>query len=507
MNTHAEQQLPQHPEAPAGPVSASPAHAAGQLTRALRTSVVHEDPATRARARSRAGQWRQVLSGMAAGSLTVGSRTPVAGLPAWVTPDVVTGGFATGTPSAGGPLLPHEVRAARLAGVPATRAALFAHALTEDGLTRLWSLLDSGHYEVRVPEEAALAVTAWLVRAGDYERAAELGALLEPFADRLCFLPRPTDRPAPGADTVHRRSVGEAGVALARRRPHPAVEAQREALTVWRPFEDELLTHRLAARSAAPGADWNAEGAALLARHAVLAATHTRCTKHLNPKSNAAVLRRALEEELTGRPLTPRTAGLLRVAVTAMLAKRGAPGSPEHVRLRRAQALQAALPAHHRLAALVLRRLARLDQGAGTTDVDTPLAPVSAEEARETGLPEGASVPASIGAPVRAALSAPLDVLVERGVVPSAEVLAELVPQLVAAVTAERYADGPLRDLMAAAYRAFRSRRSLLLLDLRQSRSGSTNSPGCGRHPRTGAAATRPWSRPTRRCDVSASRP
>ncbi|MFF3675832.1 hypothetical protein ACFYYS_17860 [Streptomyces sp. NPDC002120] len=32
---------------------------------------------------------------------------------------------------------------------------------------------------------------------------------------------------------MHRRTVGETGAALARRRPNPAVEPQREALTVW----------------------------------------------------------------------------------------------------------------------------------------------------------------------------------------------------------------------------------------------------------------------------------
>lgn len=407
------------------------------------------------------------MAGIASGALAVGSRTPVAGLPAWVTPEVVTGGFATGAVAAGGPLLPYEEQAARMAGVPATRTALFAHFLTEDGLAHLWSLLDSGHYDIRVPEEAALATVAWPVRSGDFDSAAELVTVLRPFADRLRFLPRPADRPAPGADALHRRTVGEAGAALARRRPHAAVETQREALTVWAPFEDDLLTHRLAAAPGTPDPRWHADGAALLARYGALASAHTRCTKHRDPKSNAAILRRALAAELAGRTLTPRLAGLLRVAVTSMTAKRGAPGSPRHTRLRGIQAEQAALPSHHAFAALVLRRISRLDQGSGTADVDTPLAPVSEREARETGLPAGAAVPTGIGKPVRAALSAPLEELVARGVVVSAEVLAQLVPQLVAAVTAGQYADEPLRNLMAATYRAFRRRRSLLLLDLR----------------------------------------
>ncbi|WP_260618550.1 hypothetical protein [Streptomyces sp. WAC07149] len=447
-------------------VTVSPSYAAERLARALRTSRSHGDAATRERAASRARKWQSVLAGIADGSLSIGSRTPVAALPAWVTPEVVTGGFATGAASAGGPLLPYEQEAARLAGVPADRAELFAHFLTEDGLAYLWSLLDSGRYEVRVPEEAALATVAWLVRAGDFDAAAELVTVLRPFAGRLRFSPRPADRPAPGVDSVHRRTVGEASAALARRGPNTAVETQREALAVWRPFEDELLAHRLLAHGRVPGPDWHARGAELLARYRSLAAAHTLCTKHLDPKSNAAILRRALEEEVAGRAPAPRLAGLLRVAVESMLAKRGAPGSPGHARLRAVQARQAALPSHHALAGLVLRRISGLDQGAGTPDTDTPVAPVSAEEARATGLPAGAEVPAAVAGTVRAALSAPLEVLVERGVVPSAEVLAELVPQLVAAVSAERYADGPLRNLTAATYRAFRNRRSLLLLNL-----------------------------------------
>jgi hypothetical protein len=56
--------------------------------------------------------------------------------------------------------------------------------------------------------------------------------------------------------------------------------------------------------------------------------------------------------------------------------------------------------------------------------------------------------------------------------VPSAEVLAELVPQLVAVTTAEAHPDPALRTLAAAHHRAFAGRRSLLLLNLeRQVRS------------------------------------
>ncbi|MFD3533680.1 hypothetical protein [Streptomyces sp. NPDC058664] len=523
MNEIADKQLPTP--------TADPAYAAAQLDRAVRTFLTHPDADTRDRAQGRMRQWRAVLSGIADGQLAIGSRTPVAGLPAWVTPEVVRGGFATGTPAAGGPLAPYEREAARRAGVPATRAALFDHALTGEGLAGLWELLDSGRYDAVLPEQTALLTVAWLVRADDVEAAAGLVRELRPHADRLRFLPRPVDRPAAAPGTVHRRTVGEVTAELSGRQPKTAVEAQREALTVWRPFEDELLgywlRHETQDEGAAegtsdpagasdpedgsvpdgascskegpgpdrtPGPDGahgtatphparvrvpparihvpeedgrrRAEAAALLLRYEKLAAAHPLCGKHKNPKSNAGILRRALENVAAGRPVPPRLAGLVRHAVTSMVAKRGLPGSPEHTRLRATQARQASLPSHHRIAALVVRRLADLDQHTGTADVESPVHPVTAAEADATGLPAGTVVPARLRQAVNSALSAPLETLVERGLVPSAEVLAALVPQLVAAATAQRCADPALRTLAAATYRAFRNRRSLLLLNL-----------------------------------------
>ncbi|MGW3008664.1 hypothetical protein ACWC9R_07460 [Streptomyces sp. NPDC001219] len=462
MNDDAEQQ----------PLTRVPSYAHDQLAKAFVTALTHEEDGTRRRAEDRAHRWQRVLDGLAGGSLTVGSRTPVAGLPAWVTPEVVRGGFATGEASAGGPLQPYEEEAARLAGVAADRRALFVHALSAAGLAGLWALLDNGRYEVAVPEEAALLTVAWLVRSGRLTEAAELVEVLEPFAGRLRFTPRPSAAPLPDASAVHRRTVADAGRTLARRRPHAAVEAQREALTVWQPFADELLVlwletaegERVLART--PDADWRERGAVLLRRYRQLAAAHTHCRKHRSPKENLGILRRALAETVAGRPLSARRLGLLRHAVASMVRRRGVPGSERHQALRGRQAAQGALPSHHALAQLVLRRLGALPQDIGAADVDALVVPVTEEERRETGLPSGAPVPATIRRVVEAALSAPLGTLVERGVVPSAEVLAELVPQLVAATTAQAYPDAALRTLMAANYRAFRNRRSLLLLRL-----------------------------------------
>ncbi|MFF0431449.1 hypothetical protein ACFYU9_04350 [Streptomyces sp. NPDC004327] len=468
MNAHADQQPP---------MTISAAHPEGQAARAFVTSLTHADPDTRSRAADRVRGWRAVLAGITTGRLTVGSRTPVSGLPVWVTPEVLRGGFATGAARAGGPLQPYEADAARRAGVPEDRAALFAHFLTEDGLADLWALLDSGRYAVTVPEEAALLTVAWLVRAGEHDAALELAGEIRPFADRLRFAPRPAPAPAPAPGAVHRRTVAQATAALSRRGPSAQVESQREALAVWRPFADDLLRHWLETatpegRTAGhvlafrPDRGWHARGRELLDRYARLAERHTLTRRHRDPKSNEGILRLALEETVAGRPLDPRRLGLLRHAAASMVRKRGLPESERHTALRHDQARQAARPAHRDLAALVAGRLSALPQDTGTADIAPLVAPVTEAEQHTTGLPAGAAVPPTVRRVVQTTLSAPIGTLVARGIVPSAEAMAELVPQLVAEETATGYRDPALRTLMAAHYRAFRARRSLLLLNL-----------------------------------------
>ncbi|MFI1583515.1 hypothetical protein [Embleya sp. NPDC020630] len=469
MNDNQEQRQGPTPE------SADGTYIGGQLAQALRTAATHEDADTRRRAEVRLGRWRQVMHGLRDGSLRIGSRTPVAGFPAWVTPEVVRGGFATGVASAGGPLLPHEVELARRAGVPADRRALFEYHLSDAGLAELTTMLDGGHYEVTVPEEAALLAVAWLARVGERAAALELLEAIAPFADRLRFAPRPTSAPAPDPSTAYRRTVGEARAEVARRRPKRAIEAMREALAVWNPFADELLTLWLDVTDVDtghvltrdPDPDWRRRGRELLDRYEVLAGEHRLCGKHRDPKQNQSILRTALADVLAERPLDARRLGLVRHTIVSMVGRRGIPGSAEHTRLREWQADDARRPMHHELARVVVRRLGDLPQDAGTTDTGALLGPVTTAEQEAAGVPAHAEIPAAIRRLVERALSAPIGTLIERGIVPSAEVLAELVPQLVASTTAQAYPDASLRALMSAHHRAFGNRRSLLLVDLR----------------------------------------
>ncbi|MGW6706443.1 hypothetical protein ACWGDE_16330 [Streptomyces sp. NPDC054956] len=314
---------------------------------------------------------------------------PRVALPSWVTPALTLTR-----------LRPYEREAARSAGVPESRRALFEYGLTGPGTARSWSLLESGRYEIHAPEEAALLCVAWLLRADRLDAAAELTALLAPFADRLPFTPRPEAvGPAYAAPGFTGPEVigpaREAARLLARQRPNPAVAAQREALTVWRPFEDELLAYWLRAYASSAHAS-RPEGAALLERYAALAAAHPLTRRHRDPKSNAAILRRALEETVAGRELSPRQAGLLRHAVTSMVARRGRPGSPGHTRLRQEQVRQAAL-GHGPFAPADPTDPA--DPEAVTPGIDAPSDLAAAEEARavwQAGL-SSVRVPAALG--------------------------------------------------------------------------------------------------------------
>lgn len=292
----------------------------GQLARALTTARTHEDVATRERAELRVRRWQQIVDGMAEGRLDIGSRTPVRGLPAWVTPEVTHGGFATGEPAAGGPLRPDETDRAQRLGLPADRRALFWSWLTDAGLAELGELLDSGRYRLEYAEEAALPVVAWLLRSGD--RGGALGVLeqIAPFADRLPFTPAPSNQRAGDPDVVYRQTAGDVRRILEQRQPNAQIETMREALTVWNPFADELLTLWCETRngdriSAVTPDGWLPRAVQLLARYQHLATEHILCTRHRSPRGSIGVLRTALERPVAGAELTPRERGLVQNAV------------------------------------------------------------------------------------------------------------------------------------------------------------------------------------------------
>lgn len=483
-------------------LSANPNYIYGQIAQAQQTSQTHPDPATRERAQQKIRRWWEVLHGLLTGKLAIGSRTPVAGVPEWVTLEVAAGGFATGALLAEGPLQPHE--AALLQELPAPpaggeRGALNRFFLSPAGQARLQELLASGRYRIGVPEEGALLVAAWLAEQGHHQQALELLETLAPFLDRLRFYPVPAERPLDPGAAVYRQDVAATAAALAAVELPEPLGREREAILVWAPLYDRLIALFVETVAGGPpevplGPDgrpllrpnghyqivggwpcqrypdgWAERARALLGEYREQRAAHTRCAKIDRPDENVARLRAALERAADDpRQLSGREVGQVRAALAAFALRRGLPGSPRHRALREEQRRRAHLPTVVEQARLLLARLAPLPQDQGLEDLDAALAPVTPAEALQHGLPAGRTPPPALARKVVRAWAAPPEALVARGVLPSGEALARLVPQLSARVRAAGVADPRLRRLYCALYTAFRRRRTLLLFNLQR---------------------------------------
>jgi hypothetical protein len=478
---------------------ANPGYALGQLGRALLTSERHDDPAVRERAQAKVETWTRVMEGMLAGALSVGTRTPVKDTPAWATLEVATGGFATGALVASGPLLPHEVQRLERLRRPAddaARAALNASYLTEEGLEELRELVASGRYRVEVPEEGALLVVAWLLEHGEAARAREVLDALVPFFRTLRFYPIPETTPLLPSSLVHVQTVGNTIEDLRAIRTPERVETQRETLHVWNPMLDRMValfveTLEGPAPTLRRGEDgqplradgrfvieggwpcqhypegWRTRARELVVRYAKRRRSRTRSSKPEREGGSFALLRGYLERCLDDpRSLDGRDVGRIRATLAHIAHKRGLPGSERCESLRAHQARIAALPTKKKLAAVVVERLGTVPREGGLSALEPYLAPMTAEEARRHRVPEAHPVADKLRDKLVRSLDAPVEWLVDEGVIPSGEVLARVIPQITSQVTAAGIEDAELSRLYGGIYAAFRRRRSLLLLDL-----------------------------------------
>lgn len=465
----------------------NPGYVLHQLLRALDRVAHHEDPEVRARAGVKAQRWAEVIEGLQTGTLAVGSRTPVAGTPSWVTLEVVHGGFATGRYLAEGPLDDDERRL--LAALPeqvrgdTERERLNSFYLTDLGQQQLREAMAEGRYRIDVPEQGALPVIVWLLDHDAYADALQLVETLRPLMHRLRFYPRLSATPRPAAACVRLTTIAAVVDAIRERKPQRQVAAMNETLTVWNPLYDRLVALWLDTvegespnlggdRSVAGGwpcrrfpEHWAAQRALWLSDYRAAATAHRLCSKHRHRKSNFTRLRAALERcAQDGSALSASEVGWIRRALANTITRHGVPGSEAREDLRRQQALMAARPTHAVIARVVMQRLQGYPADGGLPSLD----PIAAEvaEAESADVPVGTAIPAQFVTKAARALEAPIDELVERGVIGSAEVLAVVLPQISAQVAASGIEDHVLRDLYSRTYAAFRRRRSLLLLNL-----------------------------------------
>lgn len=467
---------------------------------ALAALPMQGGPTARARAMAQIHRWRAVIEGMRGGALHASSRTPVGHTPTWATLEVAPGGFSTGRYLAEGELQEHEL--ALLSQLPravpgrSARERLNHYFLSDAGMQALSAAVDAGQLHIELPEEGALPVVAALLARGYAAEALELIEVLRPLMHRLRLYPKLRARPRQTGATVHRLDVGEVVDKLCAVELPPRIATMNEALRVWNPLFDELVALWLATVDPAevevedwphlrrdqagaltrhadndqpvlagawPGkimpAGWSERRQAWLEAYARAAAKHSRSAKHRHPKSNFARLRRALEAE--PGTLTRRELGWVRRALASTLTKHGAPGLPFRTQLRELQAEIADLPTHPEMAAVLIARLARYPVDGGLPSLESINAPLGDDEHAE--LYGGVEMPAVLLDKIEGALEAPIAELVERGVIASSEVLASVLPQITAQVSAAGIDDPAVRELFAQIYAAFRRRRSLLL--------------------------------------------
>ncbi|MGE0396185.1 MAG: hypothetical protein AB7T06_05635 [Kofleriaceae bacterium] len=405
-------------------------YAWGQLQRAIASG--HADKIAR---------WRAVIDGMRDGTIAVGSRTPTSA-PAWVTLDVATGGFATGGNAAGGAIAPWEAQLATERGLgterglPNARLALNLYFLdAAETLERF----ERGTYRIDLPEEAALLVVAWLRSRGEIEKATAIVDAIAPWFETLRFYPRFADSPLEERDTVQLQSIGKTREAIAKQRRQRRFEMQREAIRVWRPLFDRAID---------------------LAREALAGTVRTEAIARLRDevvRAGTRATRRAKEaEQLVERLVRFETLDVIERRRLEHLVRQ----RTGHTRAD--DTLAIAAPLHADLRRVLVERLAPLpDEGSAPLDA---MAPVRIDEATRFGVPAGSALPAYLERKVARSWDAPLATLVERGVLPSGESLAIVLPQVTGHVRAGSISDGAARRLYAALYRAFRRRRGLLLL-------------------------------------------
>lgn len=445
----------------------STAYAYGQFRKALQAASTHGDEDARDRAGARAEKWAAALDGIKDGKITVGSRVPIQDLPAWVTLEVLWGGFASGAALAECPLQPDEIELAERLGLPDgddRRARIFAYYLSDAGLAQLYALLDSGLYAIKLPEDAALLTVAWLLRKGDEGGALTVLDAIHPFSRRFRFAPRHDPTVIPPGHTF-RMSVGEAREVLQARRMPPEIQSMLETLRVWNPYADRLLALWYPCvkdgKVKLGDAAWKQSAAGLASEFVSLRKKYPRSRKVMRKGSNIQWLVSAASAASSVAALTPILAGRVCTSVANMVKKRGAPGSDELKAVRSRQTTIAGKQSSTQLAAIAAERLTEPLQRMGLTNPTQYAGPVTAAESMAHDLPANTAMPDFVRRILKRTRVAAVDDLE----VPSAESYAALVPVYVSGLVAEQYPEA-LGHLMALNYEAFSTRRSLLLLNL-----------------------------------------
>jgi len=167
----------------------------------------------------------------------------------------------------------------------------------------------------------------------------------------------------------------------------------------------------------------------------------------------------------TKQPLSELETDRLRHLIARFVAKRGIPGSEQHRHLRKAQAQQIDIPIYVDIAQVVIERLSHYSQNTGIEDLEQVLQPLTKDE-RSGRLRVATELPEKISRRLERCHIDSVSNLIDRDLISSGDMLAIILPQVTASIQSSGLQDGSLRRVYESVYRAFRKRRSLLLLNL-----------------------------------------
>jgi len=444
-------------------------YAAFQLSRALAATGLDNNGQTS----KRIERWRNVIEHILQGSASYGSRTPFADVPEWVTLEVVTGGFATGQFLAGGALTEYERQLA--ASIPGIRPGferldLNTWHLTEEGIEVLQTKLASGDYRIEVPEEAALLTVAWLLVQQRTDSAWDLVEAIAPFFEQLRFFPMASDGLPLSSGQVQAFTVGDVRAMLSNRPAQVRVAVQKHVVETRLPLYDSavslfLLTYQDNWPCRRYPEGWF-EHANILKRQ-FDASCPSASGEAESSRDRAGELFALLGSCASdAASLTGRQVGRIRRIVDDFVRKHGHPESESHQKHRESQLSHVSTPGHHLFAKAVAARLSRYPGSDGVSDFSSLLQPVTCEEATAYSLLTGIGIPPAIRRSVERCRKGTIAELIEKGLITSGDTMARLLPAITAEICSAGFRDTSLRILSVATYRAFRQRRSLLLLDL-----------------------------------------
>ncbi|HEY0250752.1 MAG TPA: hypothetical protein VGC41_04465, partial [Kofleriaceae bacterium] len=271
---------------------------------------------------------------------------------------------------------------------------------------------------------------------------------IAPWFDELPFYPQLADTPFERTDLVRLQSVAATLAQIDNHRRQPQLDTMRAALLVWQPL-----------RAQAIAAAMHLDAPDSRDRISALAAARFRAGTPTTRRANDT----ARFIELLVRGPDGREREHVARVVAQYVSAHGVPGSPEHEARFREEHAAVAAPLHVDLRRVVVERLKTLPRSGGV-EPDRVLAPVTVDEAARFHVPVGAPLPVYLEPKVARSCDADLEQLVDRGVIASGEVFAQVLPQVTQQVRGATL-EPTAAVLYAQLYLAFRRRRGLLLLD------------------------------------------